>query len=156
MEVKYINEFIQAANEVLKEISDIEFKHGKVKSGEWSQPTDKISIVLSIRGQISGGILYSMINETAEMIVTRWLKKDGISLDRLEDLKESCLTELGTMITGKFVGKLKIASELIYITPPLIVDNVTNFVYPKIIITSLEMVSDFGNIEISFALQTAE
>ena len=94
MKDNYLNLIFQSANEVIYELAEIDFIKGEVRTGEWSRPGNNNSIVLSFQGELSDGVIYSMTNDTIENIIRQWFKKENIELDRLDELKKSCLSEI--------------------------------------------------------------
>jgi chemotaxis protein CheX len=103
MRVEYINPFVEAAFNVLKEVLGEEVKRGELFLKSTSQPVLGVAAIVGLAGDVEGRVLFDMSKETALSVAS---KMNGETLQEMDDLGKATITELANMITGQAVTKL--------------------------------------------------
>ncbi|MCX8132282.1 MAG: chemotaxis protein CheX [Clostridia bacterium] len=152
MNVQYINPFIEASKNVLKEVAAIDLTLGKVYVKNAPYSSSNVVIIVGITGKIKGQAVFSMSKDVARSIASAMMM--GMPVTELDEMAKSALSELGNMIMGNtatvFYGK----GLNIDITPPTILtgDNM-QFSPNKLTTVSIPLMLNVGGsleIDISF------
>ena len=153
---KYVNPFIEAGMNVIKQIAKIDVRRGHLSYKAKPEPSYGVSIIVGVFGYLTGQVVYSMKKEVAEKLVEKMLL--GKSPQERTILFIDTLGELANMITGNATALLSQRKEYILnITTPAIVtgDNISiNLVIKPTLI--LGLYTQYGPIEISVALEEEE
>ena len=118
MRVEYINPFVEAAFNVLKEVLGEEVKRGELFLKSTSQPVLGVAAIVGLAGDVEGRVLFDMSKETALAVAS---KMNGETLQEMDDLGKATITELANMITGQAVTKLHELGFKFDLTPPAII-----------------------------------
>lgn len=125
MKVEYINPFIKATTEVLKQIANVEFSVGRpyIKASPYTAKS--LVIVVGITGEIRGQAVISMDMSVAMNVASAMMM--GMPVAELDELSKSALSELGNMIMGNSATLLFNTGVNIDITPPtlMMADNLS-------------------------------
>lgn len=116
MRVEFINPFIKATTEVLRQIANIEFQTGKPYIKASPYMAKNLIIVVGITGEIRGQAVISMDEKLAMQIASAMMM--GMPVNELDELSKSALSELGNMIMGNSATLLFNSGINIDITPP--------------------------------------
>jgi chemotaxis protein CheX len=152
MNVQYINPFIEASKNVLKEVAGIDLSLGKVYIKNAPYTSGNVVIIVGITGKIKGQAVFSLSNDVARAIASGMMM--GMPVNELDEMAKSALSELGNIIMGNtatvFYGK----GLNIDITPPTILtgDNI-QFSPNKLTTVSIPLSLSIGGtleIDISF------
>ncbi len=156
MEVEYINPFIIGAIEIYEKVAKIELKIQEVTVIKTTKPSNEISIIFSVFGYLSGQVIYSFKEHTAERIVSCMMPNS--SPEKQREYFESALSSLANMITGRATILLAGMENIIHITPPVINahDKNTNMQYMNSLTISCVFASRFGSLEINVALKPSQ
>lgn len=117
MRVEYINPFVEAAFNILKEVVDSEIKRGELYLKSTSQPVLGVAAIVGLAGDVEGRVLFDMNEDTALAIAG---KMNGEELTSFDDLAKATITELANMITAQAVTKLHELGFTFDLTPPAI------------------------------------
>jgi len=153
---KYVNPFIEAGINVVKQIAKIDVRRGHLSYKEKPEPSYGVSIIIGVYGFLVGQVVYSMKKEVAEHLVEKMLS--GVSPQERKLLFVDTLGELANMITGNATALLSQKKDLMLkITTPAIAtgDNLSISLISKPTII-LGLYSQYGPIEISVALEEQE
>ena len=118
MNVKILNPFLEAASDVLQAEVGISTLRGALSLQKSSLTTDRVTVLISIIGQVQGVVLYGMSQDTSLKIVSRILGQDFTEFD---NLAQSGIGELGNVISGKATVNLFNAGYKATISPPTLV-----------------------------------
>ena len=156
MTADFINPFIKSASDIFKEVANINLKKSDLSVKSDPSPSNEISIIMGVTGEVEGQVVYSFKEHTAQRIVG-CMMPDQNALKKKEFF-HSAVSSLANMITGRatiFLSE-KIKNP-IYITPPTLVVG-KNFDVSFVNIKTLKATfqSRFGTIEINVALQRKE
>lgn len=151
MRVEYINPFVEAAFNVLKEVLNAEVKRGELYLKSTSQPVMGVAALVGLAGNVEGRVLFDMSFDTALAIAS---DMNGEKLEKLDDLAKATITELANMITAQAVTKLHELGFTFDLTPPAIFTGenmeVTDSEVEALIVP---MVLPQGKIEINVAVR---
>ena len=117
MRVEYINPFVEAAFNILKEVVDSDIKRGELFLKSTSQPVLGVAAIVGLAGDVEGRVLFDMNADTALSIAG---KMNGEELAEFDDLAKATITELANMITAQAVTKLHELGFTFDLTPPAI------------------------------------
>jgi len=117
MRVEYINPFVEASFNVLKEVLQSDIGRGELYLKAVSQPILGVATIIGLAGDVEGRVLFDMDKNTALAIASRM---NGEELGQLDELAKATITELANMITGQAVTKLFDLGFKFDLTPPAI------------------------------------
>jgi len=151
MRVEYINPFVEAAFDMLKEVVSTDLKRGELYLKSSPQPVLGVTAIVGLAGKVEGRVLFDMSSETALAIAS---KMNGEPMTEMDELAKATITELANMITAQAVTKLYDLGFDFDLTPPTIItgDNmeISNLSVEALIVP-IEL--GFGKIEINVALR---
>jgi chemotaxis protein CheX len=117
MRVEYINPFVEAAFDILKEVLGDDIQRGELYLKSTSQAVMGVAAFVGLAGNVEGRVLFDMSMETALAIAS---EMNGETLTVLDDLGKATITELANMITAQAVTKLHDLGFTFDLTPPAI------------------------------------
>ena len=120
MNVEYINVFLMAATQVMKDVCQVHFTVGKpyVKATEFDR--EYMVVNIGVTGQIRGQVLMAMSNDVACDIASKMCFQ---TITELDELSLSALSELGNMVLGNAATVLSTKGKIVDITPPTIIQG---------------------------------
>mgnify|MGYP006304305727 FL=1 len=155
MRVEYINPFVEAAHNVLKEVLQVDVQRGELYLKSTAAPVLGVAAIIGLAGDVEGRVLLDMSRSTAVDIASGMLKSmDMEPITELNEMGRATITELANMITGQAVTKLHDLGFKFDLTPPALVtgDNMeisnTNV---EALIVPMEMPQ--GKMEINVAIR---
>jgi chemotaxis protein CheX len=117
MRVEYINPFVEAAFNVLKEVLNSDVRRGELYLKSTSMPVMGVAAIVGLAGDVEGRVLFDMDKDTALQVASAM---NGEQLAQLDDLAKATITELANMITAQAVTKLHDLGFSFDLTPPAI------------------------------------
>jgi len=151
MRVEYINPFVEAAFNILKEVLHTEIKRGELYLKPLSQPVLGVTAIVGLAGDVEGRVLFDMAKSTALKIASAM---NGEEIKEFDELTKATITELANMITAQAVTKLHDLGFQFDLTPPSIFTGnnmeVTNTEIEALIVP-IELT--LGKIEINVAVR---
>ena len=151
MRVEYINPFVEAAFNILKEVLGTDITRGELYLKSATQPILGVTAIIGLTGDVEGRVLFDMTQKTALSIASAM---NGEELTKMDELAKATINELANMIAAQSVTKL---SELGYkfdITPPAIFTGekmAVSDVSIEALIVPIEM--PLGKLEINVAVK---
>jgi len=118
MNVNYLNPFIEASQNVIKDITGLDSKLEKVYLRGNSFDGDEIIIIIGLTGALVGHVMLTLNVSTMDIIVKEMYAGDANNLD--EDLKRSAMAELANMIVGNASNLFYKRGMKVFITTPTI------------------------------------
>ncbi len=155
MRVEYINPFVEAAHDVLKEVLHTDVKRGELYLKSTATPVLGVAAIIGLAGDVEGRVLLDMDRTTAVQVASGMLA--GMEMEPITDLNEmgrATITELANMITGRAVTKLHNLGFAFDLTPPALVtgDNMEiSNANVEALIVPMELPQ--GRIEINVAIR---
>jgi chemotaxis protein CheX len=116
MRVEYINPFVEAAFNVLKEVLDSEVKRGDLYLKSSSMKIQGVAALVGLAGDVEGRVLFDMTKETALFVASGM--NGGEEFKSFDELAKATITELANMITAQAVTKLHDLGFKFDLTPP--------------------------------------
>lgn len=151
MRVEYINPFVEAAFNVLKEVIGGELTRGELFLKASSQPVLGVTAIVGLTGQVEGRVLFDMSESTALAIASAMNNEE---IKKLDELAKATITELANMVTAQAVTKLSEIGFTFDLTPPTIITGtnmeITNFQVEALIVP---ITMEHGKLEINVALR---
>ncbi|MDR1908525.1 MAG: chemotaxis protein CheX, partial [Spirochaetaceae bacterium] len=153
MRVEYINPFVEAAFNVLKEVLDSEVKRGDLYLKSTSMSIMGVAALVGLAGDVEGRVLFDMTKETA-LAVAGAMNQETFT--QLDELAKATIQELANMITAQAVTKLHDLGFKFDLTPPALFtgDNmeVSNTLKVEALIVPMELGPN-GKIEVNVAIR---
>ena len=115
MRVEYINPFVEAAFNVLKEVLGTDVKRGDLFLKSTNMQIQGVAALVGLAGDVEGRVLFDMTKETALSVASGMNSEE---LKTLDDLVKATITELANMITAQAVTKLHDLGFKFDLTPP--------------------------------------
>ena len=103
MRVEYINPFVEAAFNVLKEVMNADVKRGDLYLKSTTMSIMGVAALVGLAGDVEGRVLFDMTKETALNIAGAM---NGEQFTQLDELAKATIQELANMITAQAVTKL--------------------------------------------------
>ena len=151
MRVEYINPFVEASYNILKEVLNSEVVRGELYLKSTSMPVLGVAALVGLAGDVEGRVLFDMNRQTALGIASIM---NGEELKTMDDLAKATIQELANMITGQAVTKLTDLGFKFDLTPPALFtgDNmeVSSSTVEALIVP---MKLSVGKIEVNVAIQ---
>ncbi|MCL2093683.1 MAG: chemotaxis protein CheX [Treponema sp.] len=115
MRVEYINPFVEAAFNVLKEVLNTEVKRGDLYLKSSTMQIQGVAALVGLAGDVEGRVLFDMTKDTALSVASGMNNEEMTVFD---DLVKATITELANMITAQAVTKLHELGFKFDLTPP--------------------------------------
>ena len=151
MNVKFLNPFVEAADEVLRAETHITLSRGTLGLDKEPYKTNDVTVIISLVGRVEGTVFYSMDEKTALQLASKIL---GEGLENFDNLAQSGIAELGNVITGRASVKLSSAGYESTISPPTLLRGagavINTLDYARLVVP---LTGDCGTITIHLALR---
>ena len=115
MRVEYINPFVEAAFNVLKEVLGTDVKRGDLFLKSTTMQIQGVAALVGLAGDVEGRVLFDMTKDTALMVASGMNNEE---MKVLDDMVKATITELANMITAQAVTKLHALGFKFDLTPP--------------------------------------
>ena len=114
--VEYINPFLMAATNIIKDICQIDMQVGKPYVKQTAFADDSVIIMIGITGEMRGSVIIALTYNKALEIASNMMM--GMPVTELDEMATSAISELGNMIMGNAATILSTKGVGIDITPP--------------------------------------
>ena len=115
MRVEYINPFVEAAFNVLKEVLNTDVKRGDLYLKSTTMQIQGVAALVGLAGDVEGRVLFDMTKDTALSVAS---SMNGEDMRVLDEMVKATITELANMITAQAVTKLHDLGFKFDLTPP--------------------------------------
>ena len=115
MRVEYINPFVEAAFNVLKEVLNADVKRGDLYLKSTTMSIMGVAALVGLAGDVEGRVLFDMTKATALNIAGAM---NGEKFEQMDELAKATIQELANMITAQAVTKLHDLGFKFDLTPP--------------------------------------
>jgi chemotaxis protein CheX len=115
MRVEYINPFVEAAFNILKEVTNADIKRGDLYLKPSSMSIQGVAALVGLAGDVEGRVLFDMDKDSALMIVSCM---NGEPFTAMDEMAKATIQELANMITAQAVTKLHDLGFKFDLTPP--------------------------------------
>jgi chemotaxis protein CheX len=151
MNVKYINPFLTAVNNVIMNLGGEWVKKGNIKVKKDMSINKEVTAFVGVVGNVRGNISYSFSAKTALGIASMMI---GMEIDKVDEIARSAIAELSNMITGNALAILADSGELIDITTPTVVMGKDMYcVLCSVDTIMVEIETQYGFIELDFGFE---
>jgi chemotaxis protein CheX len=156
MRVEYINPFVEAAFNVLKEVLNTDVKRGDLYLKSSTMSIMGVAALVGLAGDVEGRVLFDMTKETALSVASAMNSEE---LKTLDELAKATITELANMITAQAVTKLHELGFKFDLTPPALFSGenmeISNNLEVEALIVPMELGSGgkMGKIEINVVIR---
>jgi chemotaxis protein CheX len=162
MRVEYINPFVEAAFNVLKEVLNtmggpqVEVKRGDLYLKPSNMSIMGVAALVGLAGDVEGRVLFDMTKETSLFVAG---EMNGEEFPAIDDMVKATITELANMITAQAVTKLHDLGFKFDLTPPALFtgDNmeISNNLDVEALIVPMEIKTEgkIGKIEINVVIR---
>jgi chemotaxis protein CheX len=116
MNIEYINPFIEASQNVLKTVANLDAKLGKVYLKNSPYTSDSVIVIVGLTGKIRGQAIFNMGKRVAMNIASSMMF--GMPVTELDEISKSAISEMTNMILGNTATILYNKGIGIEITPP--------------------------------------
>ena len=151
MNVKFLNPFVEAANEVLQAEVGVAVNRGNLSLHKSALTADEVTVMISMVGQVQGVVLYGLSIGTSLALVSQMM---GETCTEFDNLAQSGIAEFGNVVTGRASIKLSEAGYNCNISPPALIigKNITisTLDFSRIVVP---LVSPLGEIVVHLALR---
>ena len=114
--VEYINPFLMAATNIIKDICQIDMQVGKPYVKQTAFADDSVIIMIGITGEMRGSVIIALTYNKALEIASKMMM--GMPVTELDEMATSAISELGNMIMGNAATILSTKGVGIDITQP--------------------------------------
>ena len=114
--VEYINPFLMAATNIIKDICQIDMQVGKPYVKQTAFADDSVIIMIGITGEMRGSVIIALTYNKALEIASKMMM--GMPVTELDEMATSAISELGNMIMCNAATILSTKGVGIDITPP--------------------------------------
>ena len=155
MKAEYVNPFISATSNVVKQVMQVDVKRGQLGLKKVLIPRFDLIIRLDVTGDLSGSVVYSMSGDSAKNFAS--LMMMGMPVVDFDELAKSAINELANMITGNAISLLSSYNFSVDITPPkleIIKEKKTIIKLPSLVIPI--HIDPHGILEINVSINGAE
>ncbi|MFN4217037.1 MAG: chemotaxis protein CheX [Brevinematales bacterium] len=118
MRIEYINPFVEAAFDILKEVLQTDVKRGQLYLKKLGESMKGVAIVIGVTGQVNGRVVFDMTEDVAIRLAS---KMNGETFHTLDKMVMSTIGELANMITGRAVTRLEKENLAFHFSPPTMI-----------------------------------
>lgn len=152
MNAKYVNAICRATEYILVNHFDVDVTLLKPRVQQTAVPSNKVSVILGINGQLNGQIICSIDEQTARNIVG--VMMGGMNIEVLDDIGWSAIQEFGNWVAGTTATELSKEDVLIDVTPPIVNEGNSSFRSNKLFIT-VPLDTKIGLIDVHISVKEA-
>ncbi|MBB5173318.1 chemotaxis protein CheX [Texcoconibacillus texcoconensis] len=133
MNANHVNAVCRATESILTNHFGVDVTPLDPHSGKDVIPSNEVSVVLGVSGDVNGQIICSFTNETAKGIVGTMM--GGMVINELDEMGWSAIQEFGNWIAGNTATELSNEACSIDVTPPVVNDGHSKFRSNRLFVT---------------------
>lgn len=118
MNVNYINPFVNVSINLIKQLSNVDVKRGKIYVKNSPFLAESVVIIIGIAGDFKGQVFFSLNQDTALNIASSMMF--GMEVTALDEMSKSAIAEMANMIMGNVSTEFYNTGTKIDITPPTV------------------------------------
>jgi len=153
MDVKVVNPFLQAIQNIMPQLGFKTVDRGKLSRGEKDLNGLGVTIIVGLSEQAQGNVVYNMTQDTARQIASTMM--NGMPVTELDELAQSAVSELGNMLTAN--AATHFASQGLNVnisSPSMIIGHDFKIKLNKEKYIIMEMLIDSLRFEVGLAIDT--
>jgi chemotaxis protein CheX len=152
--VEYINPFVEATFNVLKEVLNTDVKRGELYLKGASMHIMGVAALVGLAGDVEGRVLFDMSLDTALKVAG--VMNGGETFTTFDDMAKATITELANMITAQAVTKLHELGFKFDLTPPALFSGenmeISNTFKVEALIVPMDL-GQIGKIEVNVLIR---
>ncbi|WP_096188085.1 chemotaxis protein CheX [Evansella halocellulosilytica] len=125
MNVNHINAVCRATKSIFSDHFNTDIQLLKPRAEKDVIPSNDVSVVLGVNGQLSGQIICSITTDTAKNIVGMMM--GGLTIEHLDEMGWSAIQEFGNWVAGSAATELSKEDCIIDVTPPVVNDGASSY-----------------------------
>ncbi|GEL08518.1 chemotaxis protein CheX [Salisediminibacterium halotolerans] len=125
MEADQINAVYKATKSIMANHFGADITRGQPSISGASIPSDDVSVVLGVKGQLAGQIICSLTYQTAQKIIAAMM--GGAKVEQIDEMGWSAIQEFGNWIAGSTATELSEVNYLTDVSPPIVNEGVSKF-----------------------------
>ena len=125
MEANHVNAITRAAKSILVNHLNLDIKVHPAFVQKKSIPSNDISVILGINGELEGQIICTMDSEMAKYIIGSMM--GGMAIESIDEMGWSAIQEFGNWVAGTTATEISKENCIIDVTPPVINEGSSNF-----------------------------
>ncbi|QOY36522.1 chemotaxis protein CheX [Anaerobacillus isosaccharinicus] len=133
MNAKHVNAICRATEFIFVNHFGVDVKPLNPRVQQNAVPSNQVSVILGINGQLNGQIICSIDEQTAKNIVG--VMMGGMTIEALDDMGWSAIQEFGNWVAGTTATELSKEDVIIDVTPPVINEGASHFRSNRLFIT---------------------
>ena len=151
MKVEYINPFIEASTNIIRQTTGLTTKLGSISVKDTTYTNDNFLVLIGLTGKILGSAVIGFKNDTAKKIASAMMM--GMPVNELDEIAKSAIGELCNMILGNTATIFSQKGINIDITPPTIFtgDNIQLSVHKSVVVCVPLLFEDGSQIQIDIS-----
>lgn len=153
MNANHVNAICRATKSILLNHFGIDVTPEAATAGKGSVPSNHVSVILGINGQLNGQIICSFSSDTAKKIVG--VMMGGMEIQELDEMGWSAVQEFGNWVAGTTATELSKEQCIIDVTPPIINEGQSQFRSNKMFVT-VPLASQIGLIDVHISVKEEE
>lgn len=153
MDVKVVNPFLQAIQNIMPQLGFASVNRGKLSKGEKDLMGLGVTIIVGLSEQAQGNVVYNMTNDTACQIASTMMS--GMPVAEFDEMAQSAVSELGNMLTANAATYFFQQGLNVNISSPsMIIGSDFKIKLNKEKYIIMEMLVDSLSFEVSIAIET--
>lgn len=118
MNLKYVEPFIKASQDMINQVAGEESEIGEIFSRNTSFNGDNVIIIIGVTGDATGQVIFNLCEKSACDIASKMMC--GMPVEQLDEMAKSAIGELANMISGNAATIFSSKQIQLDITPPTI------------------------------------
>jgi chemotaxis protein CheX len=153
LKAEYINAFLEPAIRVIEKSLNVKSTIGQIKKGTGTKIKYPLSVIIGMKGDLSGAVILGFSMKTAQNIVANMLKKKKVT--KIDQEEKEALSELANMIVGNACGSLYEMGLKETLTPPTVIaGSQMSFSIPEINVSiTIPVKNKLGTFELNIFLK---
>lgn len=126
MDAKHVNAIMRGTKTILTSHLGLDVKMLKpFLTNTKSIPSNEISVILGVSGQLEGQLICTMGRDTAISIISAMM--GGMPISDIDDMGWSAIQEFGNWVAGHTATELSAEGCIIDVTPPVVNEGASKF-----------------------------
>lgn len=152
MDEKVISPFLEAFFDVLPGIGCSDIKQGKFNLKEKLTDSLEVTALVGLSVGLNGNVAYCMSEDTAKNMASIMMM--GMPVEELDEMAQSAIAEMANMLTARAATAFSSQGVNVNISPPvLITGEKVKFLFRKVKIFCIEIITKGGIIEMNVGLE---
>ncbi|MDR5658715.1 chemotaxis protein CheX [Serpentinicella sp. ANB-PHB4] len=152
MDVKIINPFIEAFNNVLPQLGFAKVSKGAMTVKSSDLQGNGVMAIVGLVGDVKGNVIYSMNFDNAKGIASKMMM--GMPVENFDDMAQSAISELSNMLTGNAsINLSELGTTVDISTPTLIYGEGLKVKAKASKVLCVEIIADDAKLDLNIAFE---